>query len=119
MTPSPHNQRALLLCGAGFALVAAVVWMLADASHRRNHSLDRTAQSRVMVRLLGTADMALSSSSRWLRHPSLSEPGAPFADGPAILDVDPAGAMIGPPLGVSSGKSDGFIKRRTHQGEVR
>lgn len=118
MNPRLNDQRALLLCGAGFALVTAVAWMLVDAAHLRTTSLERTEQSRVMVRLLGTADMALSSSSRWLRHPSLSEPGAPFADAPAILDVDPAGAMIGPPLGVSSGKSDGFIKRRHHQGEV-
>ena len=50
------------------------------------------------ARLIGAPDLVLSSSSRWLRHPSLSEPGAPFSDAPATLDSDPAGGIIGPPI---------------------
>jgi hypothetical protein len=78
-------------------LLAGVVGMLVDAQFRRAAQAARQPEVQSVVRLLGVADLALSSSSRWLRHPSITEPGAPFADGPAILDNDPAGAAIGPP----------------------
>ncbi len=110
MRTSRSKRQLLLLLSTCLALVLAVVWMIADAARRRASSAQRTSQSRMVVRLFGTADMVLSSSSRWLRHPSLSEPGAPFADGPAILDIDPAGAMIGPPLEVLAGGSRGVIE---------
>ena len=51
-----------------------------------------------LAAVLGGPDLALSSSSRWLRHPSLTEPTAPFTDGPAMLDVDPGGAFVAPRL---------------------
>ena len=56
---------------------------------------DRRADA--LVTLLGVGDLALSSSARWLRHPSLAEPAAASADLLASLDVDPAGALLGPP----------------------
>jgi hypothetical protein len=84
--------------GAALVLLAAgMTWMLADAGARRTAQWQRGPEVESIVRLLGVADLALSSSSRWLRHPSVTEPGAAFADGPAILDNDPAGAVIGPP----------------------
>ncbi|MEM6960745.1 MAG: hypothetical protein AAF550_03250 [Myxococcota bacterium] len=66
------------------------------AGHRR--SLPRRQAATSTVRLLGLPDLALSSTSRWLRHPSLSEPSAPFSDGPATLDQDPAGGVILAPV---------------------
>lgn len=57
---------------------------------------------RAAVRSIGFADLALSSSARWLRHPSQVELAAPFQDGPASVDVDPAGSVIGPPIARSS-----------------
>jgi hypothetical protein len=108
----PGMAKLRRLLSALLVLALATAWMLADAARRRVSSDHRVAQSQAVTRLLGTADMALSSSSRWLRHPSLSEPGAPFADGPAILDIDPAGAMIGPPHDVLAGGSHGIIERR-------
>ena len=88
-------MRWHLAC-AGLLLAGAVA-MLVDAQVRRTAQQARQPKVQSVVRLLGVADLALSSSSRWLRHPSISEPGAPFADGPAILDNDPAGAAISPP----------------------
>jgi hypothetical protein len=90
--------------------------MLRDAAARRVGQAARAPDVRAVVRLLGTADLALSSASRWLRHPSLTEPGASFADGPAILDNDPAGAAIAPPRAVLAGNpevSAGPARRRT------
>ena len=84
-------------------LAAAVGWMLQDAAARRAGQAARAPWVGAVVRLLGAADLALSSASRWLRHPSLTEPGAPFADGPAILDNDPAGAALAPPREVLAG----------------
>lgn len=87
----------LLTLGLGLVAGAAVAW---DAAARRDRSRQSDPEVLATVRLLGTADLALSSASRWLRHPSLSEPGAAFADGVAVLDADPAGALISPPEGV-------------------
>jgi hypothetical protein len=84
------------VAGSGL-LAVGVAWMLLDDAAQRAVQRERSPQVQSIVRLLGVADLALSSSSRWLRHPSVSEPGAPFAEGPAILDNDPAGAVIGPP----------------------
>jgi hypothetical protein len=86
-------------------LLAAAAGTAIDAARLR--AVRREARPQVLagVRLLGTADLALSSASRWLRHPSVSEPGAAFADAPAILDADPAGALIAPPHTVLAGTS--------------
>lgn len=81
-------------------VAAALLWagMLVDAATRRAGGVD--AASRAVVAATGLPDLALSSSVRWLRHPSQAEPGAAFSDGPATLDVDPAGALLGPPRAV-------------------
>ena len=93
---------------AALALLAVgTLWMLLDAAAQRARRQERNPQVESIVRLLGVADLALSSSSRWLRHPSVTEPGAPFADGPGILDNDPAGAMIGPPCEALGGDTNG------------
>lgn len=92
--PSPPMHWHLAWAGL---LLAGAVAMLVDAQVRRAEQQARNPEVQSVVRLLGVADLALSSSSRWLRHPSIAEPGAPFADGPAILDNDPAGAAISPP----------------------
>jgi hypothetical protein len=82
---------------AAFALVAGgLVWMVLDAAARRREHAQRLAMRAAMVRLVGTADLFVSSSSRWIRHLSVTEPGAAFADGPAILDGDPGGGFVGP-----------------------
>ena len=79
-----------------FALAASFVWVGTDAARRRDAREARQDGREAIVRLLGTADLFLSSSSRWIRHPALSEPGAAFQELPAGLDVDPAGGVIGP-----------------------
>ena len=85
----------------GWALLVIVLsggllWVGSDAEERRAIRATRQGEREATVRLLGTADLFLSSSSRWIRHPSLSEPGAAFQELPAGLDLDPAGGVIGP-----------------------
>jgi len=98
----PHGS----LLGAGvlaLTLVAGGAAVALDGARLRVKRLQSQSEIRAIVGLLGTADLALSSASRWLRHPSLTEPGAPFADAPAVLDADPAGAMIAPPRELMAG----------------
>lgn len=93
----PRTRVAL----AGALLAAsALAAVLVDASWRRGARDARATRAEALVELTGLPDLALSSSSRWLRHPSLAEPGAAFSDLPASLDVEPAGALIGPPRAV-------------------
>jgi hypothetical protein len=105
MNLAPSVPSGRLLCPGllVIALVAGGVGIALDAARQRVRHRQTEPEIRAVVRLLGTADMALSSASRWLRHPSLSEPGAAFADAPAILDADPAGAFIAPPRTVLAG----------------
>lgn len=89
--------RARMAAIAIFTALAAVIAMLADASRQRSQ---RDRRHDAIVALTGLPDLALSSSVRWLRHPSQSEPGAAASDVPGGLDVDPAGGMIGPPRAI-------------------
>ena len=86
---------------AAFVVLFAVGLIVLSSVSRRTPSREADARRRALreatTRVVGTADLALSSSSRWLRHPSQAEPGAAFADAPASFDPDPAGAAIGPP----------------------
>jgi len=91
------GSRRLLALGIGVVLCAAVLTsVLVHAAKRRSVRAGQRAHG-ALVDATGMTDLALSSSARWLRHPSLSEPGAATADLPSSLDVDPAGALIGPP----------------------
>ncbi len=75
-------------------------WISLDARSRRSdRAADEQAISAV-ARRLPSSDLALSGGARWLRNPSLEEPGAAFADGPALPDPDPAGGVMSPPQAV-------------------
>jgi hypothetical protein len=99
----------------GATLAVGVVAMLGHAAALRAHA--RSDESRTgraaVVRLTGSPDLALSSASRWLRHPALSEPGAAFADAPALPDTDPAGAAIPPPRTLYGDTARGGVVRRS------
>lgn len=84
------RERALLAVLA--VLTIALVLAALDAS-RRSLRQERVAMGAI-TEATGLSDLALSSSSRWLRHPSLAEPGAALWDAPLGLDTDPAGASI-------------------------
>lgn len=90
-----NRLRTLTIVLVGCAL--ALGGMLADASRRRALRDAAAPQHRAVVDIAGLADLALSSSARWLRHPSQTEAGAAISHLPSSLDVDPAGALIGPP----------------------
>ncbi|MFK7985657.1 MAG: hypothetical protein AB8I08_06465 [Sandaracinaceae bacterium] len=83
--------------GVGLLLVLCVAGVLGDAALRRAERDEQDAIHAAVVDTIGLPDLALSSSARWLRHPSQAEAGAAMSDLPASLDVDPAGALIGPP----------------------
>ncbi len=88
----------------GLALVVLLVSTAGAAAHaslRRAADDETLSARRELVSALGAADLALSSTARWLRHPSQVEFAAPFSDLPASLDVDPAGALVGPPMAVA------------------
>lgn len=96
----PRIWRALIRLTV---LAVATVGVVLDAAHEQVRRREARPQVLALVQVLGTADLALSSASRWLRHPTVTEPGAAFADGPAMLDADPAGALIAPPTLVLGG----------------
>ena len=88
---------------AGFALalspVVVIVVLAVDARMKRADTAGLQPSIDALARRLPTSDLALSGGARWLRAVSLEEPGAAFADGPALPDPDPAGGAMAPPTG--------------------
>jgi hypothetical protein len=78
-------------------LPAAIAALASDASRRRRARDRDEGAIRAVVARLPASDLAFSGGARWLRSPSLAEPGAAFEDGLALPDADPAGAAIAPP----------------------
>ena len=94
-----HRGGALTLL---LVLPLGVVVLAHDAAGRRRaRGADQAAIDAVGARL-PSSDLALSGGARWLRFPSLEEPGAAFQDGPALPDPDPAGGAMAPPRAVWS-----------------
>ena len=89
MTSKPH-ALALLLALATCALAFVALDAVRLRAARRDLSVPVT-------RTLGLTDLALSSTARWLRHPTQAEPAAGTADAPYALDVEPAGGILRPP----------------------
>jgi hypothetical protein len=85
-------MRAALL-----ALPLAICAIAAHASYARGRRAREQPAVDALAPRLPCADLALSGGARWLRAPSLEEPGAAFADGPALPDPDPAGGAMAPP----------------------
>ncbi len=85
------------------ALPVSVTAIAVDASMRRAARGREQAQIDAVARLVPSNDLALSGGARWLRFPSMEEPGAAFQDGPALPDPDPAGGAMAPPIAVWSG----------------
>lgn len=90
-----RNAAPILLLLA--LLVAADAGVLVHAREHRRLARD-TREARGVVRVVGAADLALSTNARWLRHPSSVETWAAVSDLPASLDTEPAGGVIGPPV---------------------
>lgn len=78
--------------------VLVITGLAYDAHARRAAARGDAAAIDAVARRLPTSDLALSGGARWLRAISLEEPGAAFADGPALPDPDPAGAAMAPPI---------------------
>lgn len=97
MTSTRRKVSALLLL-ASPALV--VVLLAVDARGRRAGRAAEQPAIDLLARRLPSSDLALSGGARWLRAPSLEEPGAAFADGPASPDPDPAGGAMAPPISI-------------------
>ena len=94
-----HQRGALLLL---LVLPASVAVIGVDAVGRRRARRADQASIDALAPLLPSNDLALSGGARWLRFPSLEEPGAAFQDGPALPDPDPAGGAMAPPREVWS-----------------
>ena len=95
MRSALHQRAALLLV---LVLPASIGAIGVDArGRRRARGVDQPAIDALSPRL-PASDLALSGGARWLRFPSLEEPGAAFQDGPALPDPDPAGGAMAPPL---------------------
>lgn len=104
--PVRRDARDRLRLPLALILVTSPIVVIAglslDAAARRASSRRGDAAVALLASRLPTSDLALSGGARWLRALSVEEPGAAFADGPAMPDPDPAGASVAPPVEVWS-----------------
>jgi hypothetical protein len=91
------TPRLPIAACAALLLAAMLTGVALHAAHLRQEGAAARRERIALAGVLGVADLAVSSHARWLRHPSMSEPAAAFADAAGALDVDPAGAWIAPP----------------------
>lgn len=87
----PFVRRRLgALAAVSLVVLGAFVSMLVHGTR------PSTGPSRAALGLasVGFTDLAISSNSRWLRHPSDAEPAAACAESLVCLDTDPAGAAL-------------------------
>ncbi len=89
-----HRRGAVLLL---LVLPASIGVIALDAGARARARDASSAAIDAVARRLPSSDLALSGGARWLRFPSLEEPGAAFQDSPALPDPDPAGGAMAPP----------------------
>jgi hypothetical protein len=85
------------------ALPVSVAAIAADASWKRAARARDQPKIDAVARIVPSNDLALAGGARWLRFPSMEEPGAAFQDGPALPDPDPAGGAMAPPVAVWCG----------------
>ncbi len=95
MTDARAKRIAIVLLVSPALVIPGLAF---DARTRRAAAAREDGAVDALARRLPTSDLALSGGARWLRAPSLEEPGAAFADGPALPDPDPAGAAMAPPV---------------------
>ncbi len=94
MSEARAKRIALLLLVSPVLVIGAITL---DARARQAKRGGEQPAITAVAKRLPTSDLALSGGARWLRAPSLEEPGAAFADGPALPDPDPAGGAMAPP----------------------
>lgn len=109
MTSETFRRRTLArgalmlgLCAASIALTFA--WSFA-AKRARTQARERWPGLPALAAHLPAADVAFTGGARWLRAPSLEEPGAAQADGIAFPDPEPGGGALVPPRAAWAEKS--------------
>lgn len=108
-------RRRGLAIALALSPAVVIAGLALDARSRRDAAKSEQPSIEAVARRLPTSDLALSGGARWLRAPSLEEPGAAFADGPAVPDPDPAGGAMAPPIDVWQREAQGAaaeVKRR-------
>lgn len=88
-----------------FLLLLAVDGTLYIHARHRQRELDedRTLQ-KIAVSGLGLTDLCVATEARYTRHPSVSDPIAPFMDHPGAIEHFPTGSFWNPPTNTANSK---------------
>lgn len=92
MSVARRRLRSFVVALALAGLVLGVIAV--DARVRTSAGHEAEERNAAIVRATGLPELALSTTSSWLRHPALAAPSAGASEAPLGLDVDPAGAVI-------------------------
>lgn len=89
-------RPAIYLCLALLMLAMSGAVLTFDLIEKRRAYVSTWPETRKVVRVLGLADLAVSTEARYTRHPSLSDPLVPFMDHPGGLEHFPSGSFLAP-----------------------
>ena len=88
----PSTLLFSLLC---VVLVLNTFFWAASWQKKRELKAGLPSQQLLVARL-GLTDLALSTEARYTRHPSVTDPLAPFMDHPGNIEHFPSGSIIVP-----------------------
>lgn len=91
------HVRASVVMMACCMSVAALVAAALHARGARSRAARDLRALPALAAQLPAPDVAFTGGARWLRAPSLEEPGAAQADGIAFPDPEPGGGALVPP----------------------
>ena len=90
-------MRPLFYCAIVLSLFCAVDMVLVGHMATARDAQRRAAQTQsALVHGLGATDLAVATEARYTRHPAVSDPVAPFMDGPGSLEHFPTGSFWAP-----------------------
>ena len=89
--------RGLLGMGAPALAAVILIGCTVHALRARNAARGSDAGLRAVALRLPSPDVAFTGGARWLRAPTLEEPGAAQADGIAFPDPEPGGGALAAP----------------------
>lgn len=93
-------RRGIAVHVVALVLLAGLAGLPVMSARARVGRQAHAAAVNATVARLPSGDFSLAGSGRHLRHVSLTEPGAAFADVTAGPDGDPAGGALAPPAAV-------------------
>lgn len=77
--------------------LAAQLWLVRMSVTMQEAQADARTQAGAVVRHLGLSDLCVATDARYIRHPAVTDPVAPYMDHPGSIEHFPTGSFWAAP----------------------